>query len=384
MHQPIAIIPVTSRADRREFVELAFRLNRSDPAWVPPLKTEVYGLLNPRKNPWFGHAEAQLFLARRGERTVGRISAHIDHLALAQPVAQGMGTGTGFWGFLEAEDSETTAILLEAAAQWLRTKGMTRALGPISFAMWDEPGLLVQGHDQTPTVMMGHNSPLYAAWVEAAGYRGVQDLHNLTLRIDHDFPELTNRIVAMGEKNAKIRIRQVSKKRFDDEAALILGILNDAWSDNWGFVPFTDAEVAYAGKKLKPIVFEDLIMIAEVEGRPVAFMMTIPDLNERIKDFGGSLFPFNWARLLWWLRKPKVRTMRVPLMGVIKELQSTRLAGQLAFMMIEYIRRNAVANYGATHGDFGWVLASNAAMASVGEAVGGKLAKVYRIYEKAL
>jgi len=384
MHQPIAIIPVTSRADRREFVELAFRLNRSDPAWVPPLKTEVYGLLNPRKNPWFGHAEAQLFLARRGERTVGRISAHIDHLALAQPVAQGMGTGTGFWGFLEAEDSETTAILLEAAAQWLRTKGMTRALGPISFAMWDEPGLLVQGHDQTPTVMMGHNSPLYAAWVEAAGYRGVQDLHNLTLRIDHDFPELTNRIVAMGEKNAKIRIRQVSKKRFDDEAALILGILNDAWSDNWGFVPFTDAEVVYAGKKLKPIVFEDLIMIAEVEGRPVAFMMTIPDLNERIKDFGGSLFPFNWARLLWWLRKPKVRTMRVPLMGVIKELQSTRLAGQLAFMMIEYIRRNAVANYGATHGDFGWVLASNAAMASVGEAVGGKLAKVYRIYEKAL
>jgi len=274
--------------------------------------------------------------------------------------------------------------LLEAAAQWLRTKGMTRALGPISFAMWDEPGLLVQGHDQTPTVMMGHNSPLYAAWVEAAGYRGVQDLHNLTLRIDHDFPELTNRIVAMGEKNAKIRIRQVSKKRFDDEAALILGILNDAWSDNWGFVPFTDAEVVYAGKKLKPIVFEDLIMIAEVEGRPVAFMMTIPDLNERIKDFGGSLFPFNWARLLWWLRKPKVRTMRVPLMGVIKELQSTRLAGQLAFMMIEYIRRNAVANYGATHGDFGWVLASNAAMASVGEAVGGKLAKVYRIYEKAL
>jgi hypothetical protein len=384
MHHPITIVPVTTRADRREFVELAFRLNRGDPAWMPPLKAEVYGLLDPKKNPWFGHAEAQLFLARRGERTVGRISAHIDHLALIQPAAQGMGPGTGFWGFLEAEDGAATAALIAAAENWLLSKDMTRALGPISFAMWDEPGLLVQGFDQAPTVMMGHNSPLYQSWVEAAGYRGVQDLHNLSLRIDQGFPELSNRIVAMGEKSGKIRIRPVNKKRFDEEAALILGILNDAWSDNWGFVPFTDAEVAYAGKKLKPIVFEDLVMIAEIDGRPVAFMMTIPDLNEKLKDFGGSLLPFNWARLLWWLRKPKVRTMRVPLMGVIKELQSSRIASQLAFMMIEYIRRTAIAKYGASHGDFGWVLASNTAMASVGAAVGGKLAKVYRIYEKTL
>lgn len=384
MHHAISIHPVRTRADQRDFVDLAFRLNRGDPNWVPPLKDEVHGLINPRKNPWFGHAEAQLLLARRGERTVGRISAHIDRLALAQPVEQGMGPGTGFWGFLEAEDGEVTAALIAAAEDWLRAKGMTRALGPISFAMWDEPGLLVQGHDHPPTVMMGHNSPLYEAWVEAAGYAGEQDLFTYALRIDEGFPELTNRIVAMGEKSGKIRLRKVDKSRFDEEAALILGILNDAWSDNWGFVPFTDAEVAYAGKKLKPIVFEDLIMIAEVEGKPVAFMMTIPDLNEKLKDFGGSLFPFNWARLLWWLRKPKVRTMRVPLMGVVKELQATRMASQLAFMMIEYIRRNAVANYGASHGEFGWVLASNGPMRSVGEAVGGSVNKIYRIYAKAL
>ena len=384
MHQPVTIVSVTSSADRREFVDLAFRLNRGDPAWVPPLKSEVHGLLNPRKNPWFGHAEAQLFLARRGERTVGRISAHIDRLALEQPPEQGMGPGTGFWGFLEAEDGEIAAALLAAAENWLLTKGMIRALGPISFAMWDEPGLLVSGFDVPPTVMMGHNSPLYPAWVETSGYAGVQDLHNYALRIDAGLPELTNRIVAMGEKNPKIRIRRVDKSRFDQEAALILGILNDAWSDNWGFVPFTDAEVAYAGKKLKPIVFEDLIMIAELEGRPVAFMMTLPDLNEKLREFDGSLFPFNWARLLWWLRRPKVKTMRVPLMGVIKELQSSRIAGQLAFMMIEFIRREAVTRYGATHGDFGWVLASNTAMGSVGEAVGGHVAKVYRIYEKKL
>jgi hypothetical protein len=384
LHQPVSIHPVRSKADRREFVDLAFRLNRGDRNWVPPLKSEVHGLITPRKNPWFEHAEAQLFLARRGERTVGRISAHIDRLALAQPAEQGMGPGTGFWGFLEAEDAEISAALLTAAEGWLRDKGMTRALGPVSFAMWDEPGLLVQGHDRAPTVMMGHNSPLYEAWVEGAGYRGVEDLLTYALRIDQGFPELTNRIVAMGEKSGKVRIRPVNKRNFDAEARLILGILNDAWSDNWGFVPFTDAEVAYAGKKLKPIVFEDLVMIAEVDGEPVAFMMTIPDLNEKLKDFGGSLLPFNWARLLWWLRKPKVRTMRVPLMGVVKRLQATRMASQLAFMLIEYIRRTAVAKYGATHGDFGWVLASNGPMKSVGEAVGGHVDRVYRIYAKAL
>lgn len=384
MHHPITIVPVATRADIREFVELAFRLNRGDPNWVPPLMGEVFALLNPKKNPWFAHAQAQLFLARRGERTVGRISAHIDRLALAQPAEQGMGPGTGFWGFLEAEDGEVVAQLLASAENWLRSNGMHRALGPVSFAMWDEPGLLVAGHDHPPTVMMGHNSAAYEAWVEAVGYRGEQDLFTYALRIDAGFPELTNRIVAMGEKSGKIRIRRVDKSRFDAEAALILGILNDAWSDNWGFVPFTDAEVAYAGKKLKPIVFEDLIMIAEVEDRPVAFMMTIPDLNEKLKDFGGSLFPFNWARLLWWLRRPKVRTMRVPLMGVVKDLQSTRMASQLAFMMIEYIRREAVAHYGATRGEFGWVLASNGPMRSVGEAVGGTVNKVYRIYAKGL
>lgn len=384
MHHPITIVPVATRADIREFVELAFRLNRGDPNWVPPLMGEVFALLNPKKNPWFAHAQAQLFLARRGERTVGRISAHIDRLALAQPAEQGMGPGTGFWGFLEAEDGEVVAQLLASAENWLRSNGMHRALGPVSFAMWDEPGLLVAGHDHPPTVMMGHNSAAYEAWVEAVGYRGEQDLFTYALRIDAGFPELTNRIVAMGEKSGKIRIRRVDKSRFDAEAALILGLLNDAWSDNWGFVPFTDAEVAYAGKKLKPIVFEDLIMIAEVEDRPVAFMMTIPDLNEKLKDFGGSLFPFNWARLLWWLRRPKVRTMRVPLMGVVKDLQSTRMASQLAFMMIEYIRREAVAHYGATRGEFGWVLASNGPMRSVGEAVGGTVNKVYRIYAKGL
>ncbi len=379
----VTIHTVITKPDKKAFVDLPYRLYAANPNWVPPFKYEVYDLITPGKNPWLEHGELQLFVAKRDGEVVGRISAHIDHLALLQPVEQGMGPGTGFWGLFEAEDASAATPLIEAAESWLRDKGMTRALGPVSLAMWDEPGLLIEGFDHPPTVMMGFNSASYQPWIEAAGYAGVQDLLTYSLPIADGFPELTNRIVAVGERSGRIKIRRVDKRHFDAEAALILGILNDAWSDNWGFVPFTPAEVAYAGKKLKPIVFEDLIRIAEVDGEPVAFMMTIPDLNEKLKDFGGSLFPFNWAKLLWWLRAPKVRTMRVPLMGVVKKLQSTRMASQLAFMLIEYIRRDAVVKFGATHGDFGWVLGSNGPMRSVGEAVGGTVNKVYRIYEKA-
>jgi hypothetical protein len=380
----IIIRPVLTRADKKAFVDLPFRLYASDPNWVPPLKDEVHGLITPGKNPWFEHGEAEFFLAERGGKVVGRISAHFDYLALKQPPEQGMGPGCGNWGMFEAEDASVAAALIARAEEALRAKGMTRSMGPISLAMWDEPGLLVEGFDQPPVVMMGFNSATYKSWVEAAGYVGVQDLLTYDLPIDKGLPELTNRIVAMGEKSGRIRIRHVDKSRFNEEAALLLGILNDAWSDNWGFVPFTDAEIAYAGKKLKPIVYEDLIRVAEVDGEPVAFMMTIPDLNEKLKEFGGSLFPFNWAKLLWWLRRPKVTTMRVPLMGVVKKLQSTRMASQLAFMLVEYIRRDAIMKYGAMRGDFGWVLASNGPMRSVGEAVGGTVNKVYRIYEKTL
>jgi hypothetical protein len=380
--QGVTIRAIDSKADRKAFVDLPYRLYARDPNWVPPLKDEVLSLITRGKNPWLEHAEIQLFLAEQAGRVVGRISAHIDHLALKQPAEQGMGPGLGFWGFYEAESREVGTLLIDAAEDWLRSKGMKRAMGPISFAMWDEPGLLVKGHDHPPTVMMGHNAPQYESWIEGRGYAGVEDLYTYDVKIDDGFPEIVNRLVAMGEKSDRIRIRNVDKSRFDEEAALILSILNDAWSDNWGFVPFTDAEVAYAGKKLKQIVYEDLIRIAEVDGEPVAFMMTIPDLNEKLAGYGGSLFPFNWAKLLWWMRAPKVRTMRVPLMGVVKKLQASRMASQLAFMMIEYIRRASVERYGATRGEFGWVLASNGPMRSVGEAVGGEVNKVYRIYER--
>lgn len=381
---PITLHPVKTKADRREFVELAYRLNRGDPAWVPPLKGEVYGLLTPGKNPWFEHGKAQLFVARRGERTVGRISAHIDELALAQPAEQGMGPGTGNWGLLEAEDAEVAHALIAKAEEWLRGQGMTRALGPLSISVWDEPGLLIEGFDTPPAIMLGHNSALYQGWIEGEGYQPVKQLFNYGVEIVDGFPPLVNRIVAAGEKNERIRIRRVDKKKFDAEAKLIMGILNDAWSDNWGFVPLTDSEIAYVGKKLKDIVFEDLIRVAEVDGEPVAFMIVLPDMNELLIEMDGSLLPFNWARLLWWLRKPKSKRLRVPLMGVVKKLQNSRMASTLAFMMIEYIRRDGVANYGATEGDIGWVLDDNQGMVAVADAINARRNRVYQLYDKML
>jgi GNAT superfamily N-acetyltransferase len=380
----LQIVSVTDAKGRRTFVDYAFAHYADDPNWVPPLKNEALAMVTPAKNAWFSHAEHQLFLARRDGRTVGRISAHIDRLALEQPAEQGFGPGTGFWGFFEADDEATGRALIAAAEDWLRGRCMTRAIGPVSSSVWEEPGLLVQGHDHSPTVMMGHHDPRYRGWIEDLGYQKAKDLYTYDLDIRQGFPPLVERIVAAGEKNPRIRIRPVDKSRFAEEAAIILQILNDAWSDNWGFVPLTDPEVAEVGKKLKPIVYNDLIYIAELEGEPVAFMITLPDLNEPLKPLGGSLLPFGWAKLLLWLRKPKARTMRVPLMGVVKRLQASRLASQLAFMMIEYSRRAAVSRYGTERGEIGWVLEDNQGMIAIANTIESRVNKIYRIYEKAL
>jgi hypothetical protein len=371
-------------ADARAFVDLPFRLYADDPNWVPPLKREALALITPAKNGWYSHAKGQLFLAKRGGRVVGRISAHIDTLALTMPAEQGFGPGVGQWGYLDAEDSATAAALIARAEGWLRDQGMRRALGPISASIWEEPGLLVEGFDHPPTVMMGHHKPEYRGWIEAAGYERVKRLVTYDLDITQEFPPIVRRIIQSGEKNPRIRIRKVDKRRFDEEAAIILAILNDAWSSNWGFVPLTPPEIKDVGVKLKPIVYDDLIRIAELDGRPVAFMITLPDLNEAIKPLGGSLLPFGWAKLLLWLRAPKVRTMRVPLMGVVKELQASRMASQLAFMMIEYIRRASVERYGATRGEIGWILEDNQGMVAIAETLVARINKQYVIYGKDL
>jgi len=376
---PLTIRPVESKKDKRAFVDFAWEVYRNDPAWVPPLKDEVHGLITPGKNPWFEHGKAKLWLAERGGKVVGRISAQVDDL-----VQEHMAPGTGQWGFLDALDEETAHALIATAEDWLRQQGMKNSLGPISLSIWDEPGLEIEGFDEPPTAMMGHHRPEYQAWIESAGYHKAKDL--LTYEVDianwHD-PKI-DRLITAGERNPHVRIRMADKSKFAEEARTILKILNEAWSNNWGYVPLTEAEIAYAGKKLKPIIYNELVRIAEIDGEPVAFMLTIPDINELMKDLNGELFPFGFVKLLWRLRNPKTRRVRVPLMGVAKKLHHSRTASMLAFMMIEYTRREAVGKFGVQVGEFGWILDDNKGMLSIAELPGARVNHRYRIYERQL
>jgi GNAT superfamily N-acetyltransferase len=379
MSSNVTIRPVRTKKDKKAFVDFAWEVYKDDPAWVPPLKDEVHGLITPGKNPWFEHAKAEFWVAERGDKVVGRISAQVDEL-----VQEYMAKGIGNWGFLDAFDEDTTHALIKTAEEWLRRQGMNRALGPISLSIWDEPGLEIEGFEEDPTVMMGHHRPEYRGWIESAGYRKSKDLLTYEVDIAHwDDPKI-NRLIAAGERNQHIRIRMVDKSKFNEEARIILNILNDAWSNNWGYVPLTEAEIAYAGKKLKPIIYNELVRVAEIDGEPVAFMITIPDINELTKDLNGELFPFNFIKLLWRLRKPRTRRARVPLMGVAKKLHQSRLASMLAFMLIEYTRRDCVAKFGINVGEFGWILEDNKGMLSIAELPGARINHRYRIFEKAL
>jgi GNAT superfamily N-acetyltransferase len=382
--QNIVIEAVEGKKGREAFVDLGRSFAGREPHAVPQIRSEQLELIDPDKNPFFGHASVQLFIAYRGGNPVGRIAAHIDHLALELPEEQGMGPGTGMFGYFDAEDDAVAKALLEKAEDWLRERGMTKVIGPISLSVWEEPGLLVKGQDHSPMIMMGHDPAHYAAMIEGAGYAHAKSLLTYDLDISTPFPRIVQRIVQSGERNDRIRLREVDKANWAQEIRTVLEILNDAWSTNWGFVPFTEDEIAYAAKKLKPVIRPELNMIAELDGRPVAFMVVLPDLNEVLKKVRGKLFPFGWFHLLRALGKPTGLGMRVPLMGVRKEFQSSRLASQLAFMMISKIRDNATGRYGSERAEIGWILDDNKGMVAIADAIESKINREYVIYRKSL
>ena len=380
----IVIEQVSDKKGRAAFVDIGNMFAAREPHSVPQLRSEQIELITPDKNPFFGHAKAQLMIAWRQGKPVGRISAHIDKLALDMPKEQGFGPGTGMFGYFDAEDEAVAHVLLAEAERWLRSEEMERVLGPISMSIWEEPGLLVRGQDHPPMIMMGHHPAQYRSWIESYGFEPAKTLLTYDLDVSRDFPPLIQRIVKSGERNDRISVRQVVKKDWDAEVDIILSILNDAWSSNWGFVPFTPEEIAHAGKKLRPIIFEPLNMIAELDGEPVAFMLTFPDINQVLKKIDGKLFPFGWFHLLRWLRKPKDAGMRVPLMGVKKELHNSRVASQLAFMMISQIRKNASALYGSQRGEIGWILDDNQGMVAIADAIESKINREYIVFSKSL
>ncbi|MEP5938049.1 MAG: N-acetyltransferase [Erythrobacter sp.] len=380
----IVIEPVSGKVGRAAFVDLGREFASRVPHAVPQLRSEQLELVNPDKNPFFGHAIAQFFIAYQAGKPVGRISAHIDQLGLDMSAEQGFGPGTGNFGYFDAASEAVGHALLARAEAWLREQGMTRVLGPLSLSIWEEPGLLVKGHDHSAMIMMGHHPAHYQGWIESAGYTNAKTLRTYDLEVHEGFPPIVQRVVKSGQRNDRIHIRPIDKKRWDEDVRTVLHILNDAWSDNWGFVPFTPDEITYAGKKLKPVIHPQINYIAELDGRPVAFMMTLPDVHDVYKRINGKLLPFGWVHMLKWLRKPTGSGMRVPLMGVLKELHNSRIASQLALMMVEQIRVNAIADFDSRRAEIGWILDDNQGMVAIADAIGSKVNREYVIYQKSL
>jgi hypothetical protein len=373
---------IQSVADRRalkQFLAMPAQLYADDPNWVQPLMFERLEHLNPKKNPYFEHAEVAYWLAVRGERPVGRISAQVDRLHLERHR-----DASGQFGFLEAQDDpEVFAALFQAAEGWLRARGMRRATGPFSLSINDESGLLIDGFDTPPYMMMGHGQRYYGSRVEEQGYRQVKDLIAYAFDVVASPPVRARRMRERLSKGAGLTFRPLEMCRFDEELGTIVEIFNDAWSDNWAFVPMTPPEVRYMGKNLKPILRAEYAWIGEVDGEPAAMAVTLPNINEAIADLGGRLLPFGWAKLLWRLKVRGTRSARMPLMGVRRKYQGSHKGAALALGVIEAVR-NWHAAHGAREAELSWVVEDNRPTHDIIQMVGGRPYKTYRIYEKAL
>lgn len=372
----IRITPVTNRKQLDEFIKVPWTIYRDDPNWVPPLLFEQRQRLTPKKNPFFQHARWQAWTAWSGNRTVGRISAQIDRLYTAD------NGKTGYFGMLEAENNpELLNALLATAEDWLREQGMQQVRGPFNLSINEECGLLVEGYDSPPYIMMGHAPPYYEQLVDAAGYRPAKDLLAYEIAPDFHVPAVMTRLVEKASR--QVSVRPLRRRQLKQELEILRDIFNDAWSDNWGFTPFTQAEFADIGELLTLLVDDDFVQIAEIDNQPVAMIVALPNINEAIADLNGRLLPTGWLKLLWRLKVRYPVTARAPLMGVRKAYHHTRLGPALAFMVVDavchgLIRRN-IRNV-----ELSWILENNSGMRNIIETCGGAISKRYRIYEKSL
>jgi hypothetical protein len=374
--QSIRVVPVAGRRPMRDFIKMPWPLYVDDPCWVPPLIIERQWHLS-KKNPYFEHADFQAWIAYRGERMVGRISAQVDQMHL-----QRYQDATGFFGFLEAEnDPETFCGLFGTAEEWLRQKGMQRIRGPFNLSINDECGLLVEGFDSPPPIMLGHALPYYGPRVEEQGYAGVQDLLAYRAHPDIDPPR---QLEALSKRVAgKVTVRTMRRDRFNEELEIIRDIFEDAWSENWGYIPFTPAEFTELGKNLKFLVDSESVRIAELDGEPAAMIVLFPNINEAIKDLNGRLLPFGWLKLLWRLKVVGLKSARVPLLGVRRRYHGSMLGAALALMVIAPLHVRA-RKKGVMEVDMSWILEQNQGMRKITESVGCDLYKRYRIYQKDL
>jgi len=373
----IEVTPVRSWRDRREFVGLPFRLHASSEQWVPPLRLERHAFLSPRLNKWFRHAEAELFLARRDGRVVGRISAQID-----RAFNDYHGNDWGMFGFLELEDDpDVLAALLTAAEGWLADRGRDRMVGPMDFTMNEESGVLIEGHDRDPFIKQPWHPPYYQRLVEQAGLTKVIDLWMWELHIT-DRGKIVPALVDMAarlEPDHGIRIRKMSRRRLRKDLDLFGQTWNEAWKDNWGFVPYSKEDLDTYAQDLQLVFDRNWFMLAEKAdtGETVGVAITVPDINQVLSRMNGRILPFGWWH---FLRRGRIMDrVRVGFLGVKPEYQHTGVAAGL------YIEHFDMAEATPQKwGEMGWILETNDAMNRGMEGMGGRVVKKYRMYERVL
>lgn len=370
------IRPVADKRDRDAFIRVPWAIYRDDPHWVPPLKLERADALAP-KQAIFEHLDWQAWVAWRDGQPVARISAQVD--ALHQ---QRYNDRTGFFGFIEAPDEpEIFAALFAAAEGWLRERGMTRVVGPLNLNVNQEVGLLVDGFDTPPFFMMTHARPYYGTAIEALGYRKEVDLFAYLISAHFQPPPVMASLFERLQRTVKIR--PLDRKHTDRDLETVRDIFNDAWSENWGFLPFTATEFRTIGHEMLMLIPPDFIQIAEIRGEAVAFIVLLPNVNEAIADLDGRLLPFGWAKLLKRLKFSYPKTARIPLMGVRRRYHNSRLGPGLALSVVQALREPGLRK-GLEEVEMSWILENNEAMKNIITTLGGRQTKRYRVYERRL
>jgi hypothetical protein len=373
----LRLVPVSTPAELDRFVRLPMRLSANDPKYIAPLIMERKEALSPKTNPFFDHAEVQMWLAVRDGRDVGRISAQIDKLT---PETLGK---VGHFGMIAAEDDPVIFQTLFAAAEaWLRERGRDRIMGPFNLSINEEVGLLIDGFDTPPMVMMGHDPCYVANRVEALGFVKAKDVYAYVCPTKTDVPSAALRRVRRGIPEG-VTIRRLDMKRYDEEVATLTEILNDAWAGNWGFTPTTEAETRALAKNMKPVVDPRLTLFAEIDGESAGMVVFLPNINEAIRDLKGKLLPFGWAKLLWRLKVSGLKTVRVPLMGVRRKFAGTLRGQVLPFILVDQAKTKA-SELGYETAELSWLLEDNMPIRRIVEHSGAEIYKTYRLYEKAL
>lgn len=368
----IEIVPVAPGRDLERFIRVPYRIYRDDPVWVAPLLGDERVRLTPGKNPYFEHAEAAYFLARQDGRDVGRISASTDQIY--DRIHQ---ERQATFGFFEAESEAATRALLAAAEGWARSKGVEVVRGPMSFTTNDEVGLLIEGFEHHPSIMMTYNRREYAGWIESAGYVKAKDLFSHHFVTPPETPEAYRRVAEKVRARYKVTIRRLDMKRFDEELDQVKLVYNQAWLENWGFVPMTDREIEHMAKQFKPAVNPKMVLFAEVGGETVAFALAMPDVNMALKPLRGHLFPFGILRLLWAL--PRIHHGRLMAIGIRKQYRRRGIDALLMDALVQ-----AGNEVGIRTGELAWTLEDNQLILRNIEQMGGVRQKVYRIYERRL